>query len=392
MIRILAGFFVDNPTEYTNPRVRKVYGVLAGVVGIVLNVILAVGKFIAGILSGSISIVADAFNNLSDAGSSIISLMGFHLGEKKPDRDHPFGHGRMEYISALLVSVVILIMGFELGKSSVDKIINPKPVESSLLTVIILLAAIVVKLYMHFYNRIYGKRINSQAMKATAIDSISDVGATSVVLISIIVGKYTGLNIDGYAGLLVALFIFYAGLRSIKETMDPLLGQAPDADFVKCIKEIVDRYEEIIGVHDLIVHDYGPGRRIISLHCEVSEEGNMVELHEIIDKCERELCQELGCMATIHMDPITLNNERVDGLKNSILEEIHKYNSKITLHDFRVVDGPNQTNVIFDAVMPSDLKITEKELRDKLEGIISALPGNCVGVITIDRQFSDWQL
>ena len=174
--------------------------------------------------------------------------------------------------------------------------------------------------------------------------------------------------------------------------MDPLLGQAPDADFVKSIKTIVDRYEEIIGVHDLIVHDYGPGRRIISLHCEVSEDGNMVELHEIIDKCERELCEVLGCMATIHMDPITLNNERVNLLKNRILEEIHKYNSNITLHDFRVVDGPNQTNVIFDAVMPADLKITEKELRGKLENIISTLPGNCVGVITIDRQFSDWQL
>lgn len=390
MIRMLAGFFVKNPTEYSNPKVRKIYGVLAGIVGIVLNVILAAGKFFAGILSGSISIVADAFNNLSDAGSSIISLMGFYLGEKKPDRDHPFGHGRMEYISALLVSVIILIMGFELAKSSVSKIIKPAAVETGSLTIVILIVAILVKLYMFLYNRMYGAKINSQAMKATAIDSISDVCATLVVLISVLVGKYTGVNIDGYAGLVVALFIFYAGIRSIKETMDPLLGQAPEPDFVQAIKDIVDRHEEIIGVHDLIVHDYGPGRRIISLHCEVSEDGNMVELHEVIDRCERVLMEELGCMATIHMDPITLNNERVDFLKTTILTEIHKFNSKISLHDFRVVDGPNQTNIIFDAVLPNDLKITEKELRNKLEDIIKELPGNCVGVITIDRQFSDW--
>ena len=390
MIRMLAGFFVKNPTEYSNPKVRKIYGVLAGVVGIVLNVILAAGKFFAGIISGSISIVADAFNNLSDAGSSIISLMGFYLGEKKPDSDHPFGHGRMEYISALLVSVIILIMGFELAKSSVSKIIKPEAVETGSVTIVILIVAILVKLYMFLYNRMYGAKINSQAMKATAIDSISDVCATLVVLISVLVGKYTGLNIDGYAGLVVALFIFYAGIRSIKETMDPLLGQAPEPDFVQSIKSIVDRHEEIIGVHDLIVHDYGPGRRIISLHCEVSEEGNMVELHEVIDRCERMLMEELGCMATIHMDPITLNNERVDFLKTTILTEIHKFNSKISLHDFRVVDGPNQTNIIFDAVLPHDLKITEKELRNKLEDIIKELPGNCAGVITIDRQFADW--
>lgn len=390
MIRLLAGFFVKNPTEYSDMKVRKVYGVLSGVVGIVLNVILAVGKFIIGIISGSISIIADAFNNISDAGSSIISLLGFYIGEKKPDRDHPFGHGRMEYISALLVSVIILIMGFELAKGSIQKIIKPGQVESGVMTIVILVVAILVKLYMFVYNRFYGVRIKSQSMKATAIDSISDVGATLVVLISVIVGKITEVNIDGYAGLIVALFIFYAGFRSIKETMDPLLGQAPESDFVQSIRDIVEKYEEIIGVHDLIVHDYGPGRRIISLHCEVSEDGNMVELHEIIDRCERQLMDELGCMATIHMDPITINNERVNFLKTTILTEIHKYNSKITIHDFRVVDGPTQTNVIFDAVMPNDLKVTEKDMRKKLEDIIKELPGNCVGVITIDRQFSEW--
>ena len=369
---------------------REKLCVAGGAVGIICNVILCLFKFFIGSLTGSVSITADAINNLSDAGSNVVSIAGAKLSGKPVDKEHPFGHGRMEYISALAVAFLIFIMAFELAKSSVSKIIKPAAVEIGSVTIVILIVAILVKLYMFLYNRMYGAKINSQAMKATAIDSISDVCATLVVLISVLVGKYTGVNIDGYAGLVVALFIFYAGIRSIKETMDPLLGQAPEPDFVQAIKDIVDRYEEIIGVHDLIVHDYGPGRRIISLHCEVSEDGNMVELHEVIDRCERMLMEELGCMATIHMDPITLNNERVDFLKTTILTEIHKFNSKISLHDFRVVDGPNQTNIIFDAVLPNDLKITEKELRNKLEDIIKELPGNCAGVITIDRQFSDW--
>ena len=390
MISVLARIFIKNPKDYKSQDVRKKYGMLTGILGIILNVILAVGKFIAGILSGSISIMADAFNNLSDAGSSVISLLGFCMADKKPDHDHPFGHGRMEYIAGLFVSLLIMVMGFELAKSSIEKIIHPKDVEAGLVSIVILIIAIIVKIYMHLYNRIYGARIDSASMKATAVDSLSDTIATTVVLISIIISHYTGINIDGYAGVLVSLFIFYAGIRSVKETVDPLLGQAPDKDFVQSIREIVAKYPEIVGIHDLIVHDYGPGRRIISLHGEVSEEGNIVILHDIIDRCERELSESLGCMATIHMDPITLNDERVDALRFAILEDIKKFDSKVTIHDFRVVDGPNQTNIIFDAVLPNTSRKTEKQLKEELDRIIKLLPGNCVGVITVDRQFSDW--
>lgn len=390
MISVLARIFIKNPKDYKSQDVRKKYGMLTGILGIILNVILAVGKFVAGILSGSISIMADAFNNLSDAGSSVISLLGFCMADKKPDHDHPFGHGRMEYIAGLFVSLLIMVMGFELAKSSIEKIIHPKDVEAGLVSIVILIIAIIVKIYMHLYNRIYGARIDSASMKATAVDSLSDTIATTVVLISIIISHYTGINIDGYAGVLVSLFIFYAGIRSVKETVDPLLGQAPDKDFVQSIREIVAKYPEIVGIHDLIVHDYGPGRRIISLHGEVSEEGNIVILHDIIDRCERELSESLGCMATIHMDPITLNDERVDALRFAILEDIKKFDSKVTIHDFRVVDGPNQTNIIFDAVLPNTSRKTEKQLKEELDRIIKSLPGNCVGVITVDRQFSDW--
>lgn len=373
-----------------NAEVRKKYGMLAGIVGIVLNIILAIIKFVAGALSGAISVMADAFNNLSDAGASIVSLVGFCLGDKEPDADHPFGHGRMEYISGLVVSFLIIIMGFELGKSSIDKIIHPEPVDTGIVTVVVLVVAIAVKLYMHFYNKIYGKKINSAAMKATAVDSLSDSIATTVVLIALIISYYTGVNIDGYAGLAVALFIFYAGIRSVKDTIDPLLGQAPDPDFVQSIRDIVANYPEIVGIHDLIVHDYGPGRRIISLHGEVSEDGNIVELHEVIDNCEAELTKKLGCMATIHMDPITINDVRVDALKMEILNKIREFDSKVSIHDFRVVDGQEHTNIIFDAVLPNNSKMTEKQLKAKLDRIIEELPGNCVGVITIDRQFSEW--
>ena len=390
MVRILAGIFIKNRLDYANPSVRKSYGIITGVLGIVLNILLSAGKFFAGIISGSISIIADAFNNLSDAGSSLISLVGFHIADKKPDSDHPFGHGRMEYISGLVVSMLILVMGFELGKSSIEKIISPQPIETDMVTIIILVAAILVKVYMNFYNRYYGNKINSASMKATAMDSLSDVVATTVVLISVIVSKYSGLNIDGYTGMAVSVFIFYAGIRSIKETSDPLLGQAPDPDFVKEIRQIVSEYPDIVGIHDLIVHDYGPGRRIVSLHGEVSEKGDMVVLHDMIDRCERDISDRLNCLVTIHMDPITINDARVDGIKQMILEQIHAHNEKITIHDFRIVDGPSHTNIIFDAVMPNDYKGTDKQLRKRFEEIIESLPGNCVGVITIDRQFSEW--
>lgn len=390
MIALLARFFIKDRQNYSDGTVRKKYGTLTGITGIVLNVFLFIGKFIAGSISGAISIMADAFNNLSDAGSSVISLAGFMMADKKPDSDHPFGHGRMEYISGLFVSVLIIMMGFELGKTSVSKIISPEMPSESILAIIIPAAAILVKLYMFAYNRIYGRRINSASMKATALDSISDVVATSVVLISILLTKFFGINIDGYAGLAVSVFILITGIKSIKETVDPLLGKKPDPEFVNRIRDIVMSYDEIIGIHDLVVHDYGPGRCMISLHGEVSEEGNLVELHDAIDRCERELHETLGCEAVIHMDPISVNDERVISMRNAVTQMIHEYDDKITIHDFRVVDGKTHTNVIFDAVIPAGSDKSPQEVKEAMQRIVAGLPGNCIGVIDIDMEYAEW--
>ncbi len=390
MISFLAAIFIKDRYNYDDSRVRKKYGTLTGIVGIVLNVLLFAGKFIAGTVSGAISVTADAFNNLSDAGSSVISLAGFQMADKKPDSDHPFGHGRIEYIAGLFVSMLILLMGFELGKSSVSKIIHPSAVDDSVLAIVILAAAIAVKLYMFAYNTIYGRKIKSASMKATATDSISDSIATAVVLICMLITRYTGVNIDGYAGAAVSCFILFAGFKSIKETIDPLLGKKPQPDFVKRIRDIVMSYDEIIGIHDLVVHDYGPGRCMISLHGEVAEDGSLVELHDAIDRCERELHDTLGCEAVIHMDPISVNDKRVISMKNAVSDMIAEYDNRITIHDFRVVDGNTHTNVIFDAVLPSDSDKTAAQVKAAMEDIVSRLPGNCIGVINIDMEYTEW--
>lgn len=387
MIALLARLFIRNRTEYADQSVRKKYGTLTGFVGILLNLLLFAGKFAAGTISGAISITADAFNNLSDAGSSVISMAGFYAADKRPDSDHPFGHGRMEYISGLIVSLLIIIMGFELGKSSVGKIINPKSVNESTLTIVILIAAIFVKLYMFAYNKVYGKKIKSASMKATALDSASDVAATSVVLVSVLVEHFAGVNIDGFAGAAVSCFIIFAGIKAIKETTDPLLGRAPDGEYVERIREIVLSYEEITGVHDILVHDYGPGRCMVTLHGEVPEEGNIRELHDAIDRCERELREKLGCYATIHMDPTTVNDEAFNRMKHEIQSKISEYDSNIKIHDFRLVSPDGEEKVIeFDAVIPMKYKKSDAEVKESLEHIVSGLPGDYRSMIDIDRE------
>ena len=297
MVSLLSKIFIKNRDDVTDPAVRKAYGSLCSALGIVLNVLLFAGKYIAGAVSGSIAITADAFNNLSDAGSSAISLVGFHLSSKKPDLDHPFGHGRLEYISGLCVAALILVMGVELLLSSVQKIITPEPVETGLLPAAILIVSIAVKVYMSAYNRSVGKKISSSAMQATAADSLSDSIATTVVLLSMGVSYFFDVNIDGYAGVLVALFILWAGVGVARDTLSPLLGQAPDPELVQKIEDIVMSREEIIGMHDLVVHDYGPGRLMISLHAEVDGRGDIFELHDAVDTVERTLAHDLGCEA-----------------------------------------------------------------------------------------------
>ena len=320
MVSVLAGLFIKNKEDVKNPKVRQQYGMLCGVVGILLNILLFAGKFLAGTMSKSISITADAFNNLSDAGSSVITLIGFRMSGAEPDVDHPFGHGRIEYISGLIVSGAILIMAFELMKSSVGKIIHPEPIEFSILVVVILMVSICVKLYMAYYNHSIGKRIESAAMGATATDSLSDSCATTVVLLAAIVGKLTGLQIDGYCGVLVGIFIFYAGISAAKDTLNPLLGQPPEDEFVGQIEELVMKHPEVRGIHDLIVHDYGPGRMMISLHAEVPAEGDILKLHDVVDNIEHELRNELKCEAVIHMDPVVTGDEQVDRMKAQMKE------------------------------------------------------------------------
>lgn len=387
MVSLLSKIFIKNRDDITNPAVRKAYGSLCSALGITLNVLLFAGKYVAGLISGSIAITADAFNNLSDAGSSAISLIGFRLAGKKPDPDHPFGHGRLEYISGLCVAALILVMGVELLISSVEKIISPEPVENGLLPAIILIVSIGVKVYMSLYNRAIGKKISSSAMLATATDSLSDSVATAVVLLSMLVSYLFSVNIDGYAGVLVALFILFAGGGVARDTLSPLLGQAPDPELVRKIEDIVMARDEIIGMHDLVVHDYGPGRLMISLHAEVDGRGDIFELHDAVDVVERTLAQELGCEATIHMDPVVCDDERVDAERARLLEIIADLGDVLSIHDFRMVAGPSHTNLVFDAVIPGGLSKTAEEVRKEIcQAVEEKMPGR-FAVVTVDTSY-----
>ena len=386
MISILSRIFIKNHTETSDPGVRRAYGVLCGAVGIFLNVLLFAAKYLAGTLTGSIAIVADAFNNLSDAGSSIITLLGFKLAAKKPDRDHPYGHGRFECIAGLVVSFVILMMGFDLAKSSVSKIFHPEAVDFSILSICILIGSILVKLYMALYNRAVGKRISSAAVLATATDSLSDVCATTMVLAATLIARFTGVNIDGWAGAIVSLVILWAGYNAAKDTIDPLLGQAPDPEFVQRIADIVNRYPEVVGIHDLAVHDYGAGRVMISLHAEVPSSGDIMALHDVIDTIERDLQDELNCSAVIHMDPISTDDQLITSTRELLKERIHEALSPdISIHDFRMVPGPTHTNVIFDAVVPYEFAMSDAQVQEKISSLVRAIEGDYFAVVTIDH-------
>ena len=365
MITCLAKFWIRESDS--EEKKRRVYGTLGAVVGIFLNICLFTGKYLAGFLSGSIAIMADAFNNLSDAGSSFISLIGFVFSGKKPDLDHPFGHGRIEYLAGLGVSFLILLMGVELAKNSVQKILHPVSVQISTLSIAVLSASILVKLYMAYYNHAIGKKIRSATMAATATDSLSDAAATTVVLLAMLFLAVTGINIDGYCGILVAVFILAAGIGAAKETVSPLLGQAPDPEFVKEIKELVMQHEEVLGIHDMAVHDYGPGRVMVSLHAEVSGDGNIYELHDLIDRIERELKEKLHCETVIHMDPIDVGNEKTVEMKEEMVKLVKAIDERLTIHDFRMVTGTTHHTMIFDVVIPADFKLSQEELKDIIQ-------------------------
>lgn len=388
MISLLSRIFIKNRGSVSEAHVRRAYGTLCGVVGICLNIMLFALKYFAGTISGSIAITADAFNNLSDAGSSVITLVGFALAGKKPDSGHPFGHGRIEYISGLAVSAVIVVMGAELGRSSIAKILSPEPIQAGLLPGVILLISIGVKIYMYFYNRSVGKKISSAAMCAAAADSLSDSAATAVVLISMTVAHFSGINIDPYAGVLVACFIIYTGISAAKDTVSPLLGQAPDPELVARISDIVLSHPEIEGMHDLIVHDYGPGRLIISLHAEVDGNGNIFRLHDSIDNIEWELKEKLRCTATVHMDPIETNNERLSSMRSAILEKLRTLDPAISVHDFRMVPGTSHTNLIFDAVLPFSFKLSDAQASELIRRTVAEAFPDCNTIVNIDRAYS----
>lgn len=387
MITLLSRLFIKNSEDIRDAKVRQAYGILCGAVGIFLNLCLFAGKFIAGFISNSIAITADAFNNLSDAGSSIITLIGFKMAGQKPDPDHPFGHGRIEYISGLLVSVIILLMGLELLKSSAVKILHPEELTFSPVILVILLASILVKCYMFFYNRKLGKKLDSSAMLATGTDSLSDTLATTVVLISTLVAHFSGLAIDGWCGVAVGLFICYAGINAAKDTISPLLGQAPDKEFVEQVNNIVMAHEEVIGIHDLIVHNYGPGRVLISLHAEVPADGDILSLHDVIDTIEHELRDTLDCHAVIHMDPVQVGDKETERLKGIVKECLGEIDASLTMHDFRIVSGPTHTNLIFDVVTPYDFSMSDNELISEITGKIQQDNPNYYTVIEVDKKF-----
>lgn len=388
MLTLLIKLFIRDKENVNDPGVRESYGVLCSGYGIFLNILLFAGKYLAGVLSASISMMADAFNNLSDAGSSIISLIGFKLASKKPDPGHPFGHGRIEYLAGLGVSALIVIMGYQLCINSFSKIRHPEETVFSLVSMIILIASILVKFYMAFYSKRIGKKIGSQTLQATATDSMSDTVSTFVVLAGTLITRFTGLKLDGYLGMFVGILILIAGIRSAIEVISPLLGEAPSEEFIKSVEEIVMSYDEIVGIHDLIVHDYGPGRVMITLHAEVPADGNVLDLHDVIDRAEYALGARLNCHATIHMDPVSVGDEYVDSLKAKVKEILSNMDGIVNFHDFRVVKGNTHTNMMFDVVASYSLKKSDDEIKTEIFNKIQEYDPKLFSVITVDRDYT----
>lgn len=389
MIKLLVKTFVKDNQNTKDVTVRQRYGVLAGVIGIILNMVLFVLKLISSLITGSVSIIADAFNNLSDAGSSVVTLVGFKAAGKPADNNHPFGHARAEYLSGLIVSLIIILMGAELFKTSISRIISAEAAEFTWFSISVLAASVLIKLWMSHFNRSLGSIIDSSAMRAAAADSLSDVCATMAVFLASIIGKFTGFNIDGYAGVLVSLFIVYTGFTSVKDSLDPLLGQAPDKELVEQIEKTMLKYDEIIGIHELIVHNYGPSCLMISLHAEVSCDMDIMTAHEVVDKAELELEKKFKCNATIHIDPIAANDEETNILKDKASLVVSAIDEKLSIHDFRIKkrkDG--EIDLIFDVVVPFRFRLNDDEIKTAISKAVRAISENYFSIVEIDRDFS----
>ncbi len=387
MTGLLIKLFVKDANNTSDPAVRRRYALLAGTTGIVLNLLLFAGKLTAGLLAASVAVIADAFNNVSDAGSSVITLIGFRLAGKHEDKEHPMGHGRLEYISAFIVDMLIVLVGAELLKSSVDKIVHPALPTVSALTIGLLVAAILVKLWLFFFYRKIAKRIDSAAIKATSFDSISDTVATTLVLASALVAKFANVGIDGWAGILVAGFILFTGIRAAKETIDLLLGTPPDPEYIQELKDFVKNYPEVVGVHDLMVHDYGPGRKIVSFHAEVPSDSDINYAHDVIDCIERDMHEKFGCIVTIHLDPIVTGDREVDEMHSLAEQAAKEVDPSFTIHDFRMTSGGKHVNLIFDLSVPTECKIPDAEAAQKVAEKISEKNPDCHAVIHAEHPF-----
>ncbi len=388
MTKLLLKIFVKDYKNSADPVVRHKYINLGSIIGVLCNIVLFLIKFSIGILAGSVSILADAFNNLTDIGSSIVTLIGYRLSVKPADKEHPFGHGRFEYMSAMLVAIIILLVGFELLKSSVEKIFNPTELKIELFTIILLLVSVMIKLWMFLFNRKLGKSINSMSLVATAQDSINDSVATFAVLVSTLIFSLFNVNIDSYIGVLVAAFILYSGIKTIKETLDPLLGMPPEKETIEAITTMVLSNDNFVGIHDLIVHNYGPGRSFASLHVEVPSDADIVACHEDVDACEKKLQSVLGIETVIHMDPIAVNDENTNKTKELVVDAIKNYNDKFSIHDFRMVNGEEQINLIFDVVVSNDTKLKDSEIKAQIQNVCKEIDSRYVTVITIDKDYT----
>ncbi len=362
MTNLLIKLFVKDKDNVEKPEVRGKYAMLSSITGIIVNILLSVFKLLIGLVSNSMAIISDALNNFSDAGSSIITMVGFKMSQKKVDADHPWGHGRMEYITALFVDILIILVGFELLQSSIEKIIHPELPSISNITIILLIVAIITKLWLFVFYRKIAKKINSAAIKGTAYDSISDSVSTLAVLTSALVARFAGVTIDGYVSLIVSIFILITGVKAVKEIIDLLLGQKPDSNFVKEIEEFAKKYDTIQGIHDIMVHDYGPGRKIVSFHAEVPANSDICRAHDIIDQIEQDMFKKFQCITTIHMDPIVVDDEEINEMKRYTEQIIKNINQKFSIHDFRMTDGGERVNLIFDLVIPTDENIDVEEV------------------------------
>jgi len=388
LIELLARLFIRNSRHTDDPRVRTAYGTLCSAVAITLNILLAAAKFVVGTLAGSVSITADAMNNLSDVGSGALTLVGFRLSGKKPDLEHPFGHGRIEYVMGLVIAGIILYAGIDALRGAAGKLLHPEAMEFTWAAVAVLALSILVKIYMSVFYRRIGRKIGSTAMEMSGADALNDTISTALTLVCLLVYKFTGLDLDAYAGIVVAVLLLKTGYEGGKETLGQLLGQRPSAELAEKVRQIVLSYPEVLAIHDLVIHDYGPGRCHVSLHAEVDGEGNIYELHEAIDRAMSKLDHKLGCFSVIHMDPVDTKNERLAEMREETVQLLRNIDPVLSLHDFRMVPGKHRTNLVFDVLVPFGYKLSDEDVRKAVRAAVEERHPDCRCIIQIDKSYT----